>query len=88
MSNAGSSAKGYITGEFTADANGNWQIFPMKQVGSSSTYTFTTHLSQGQTGAYYYLSDSVGQLARLYQRIYKGNGMIDYIRHLQQKKNR
>lgn len=59
MSNAGSSAKGYITGEFTADANGNWQIFPMKQVGSSSTYTFTTHLSQGQTGAYYYLSDSV-----------------------------
>ena len=59
MSNAGSSAKGYITGEFTADANGNWQIFPMNQIGSSNTYTFTTHLLQGQSGAYYFLSDSV-----------------------------
>lgn len=58
MSNAGTSAVGYITGEFTTNDDGSWQIFPMKQVGTSSTYTFTTYLSQGQTGAYYYLSDS------------------------------
>lgn len=59
MTSAGSDAKGYITGEFTADADGNWQIFPMNQVDGGNTYTFTTHLTQGQTGAYYFLSDSV-----------------------------
>ena len=30
-----------------------------RQVANTSIYTFTTHLSQGQSGAYYYLSDSV-----------------------------
>lgn len=59
MSTAGASCKGYITGEFTATDDGIWQIFPMSQVGSSTTYTFTTYLQQGQTGAYYFLSDSV-----------------------------
>lgn len=59
MSNAGTAAKGYITGEFTTDSIGNWQIFPMTQVGSTSTYTFSTYLTQGQSGAYYYLSDSI-----------------------------
>lgn len=50
-------APGYITGEFTADAYGNWQIIPMIQVGNSSIYTFKTYLTQGQSGAYYYLKD-------------------------------
>lgn len=58
MSGAGSYTKGYITGEFTANGEGNWQILPMKQEGSSSVYNFTTYLSQEQTGAYYYLRDS------------------------------
>lgn len=59
MSNVPGYKKAYITGEFTADDSGNWQIFPMEQENNSSTYSFTTHLSQGQTGAYYFLRDSV-----------------------------
>lgn len=58
MSAAGSGAKGYITGDFTNDGFGNWQIVPMTQVGSTNIYTFSTHLSYGQTVEYYYLSDS------------------------------
>lgn len=58
MSNAGSGCKGYITGAFTSDNYGSWQIMPMIQEGTSNIYKFTTHLTQGQTGAYYYLSDS------------------------------
>lgn len=30
----------------------------MTQVGTSNTYTFSTHLAYGQTVEYYYLSDS------------------------------
>lgn len=59
MSAAGSEAKGYITGDFTDDGFGNWQIIPMSQVGSTNTYTFSTHLAYGQSVTYYYLSDSV-----------------------------
>lgn len=58
MTNAGSDAKGYITGEFTTNDDGNWQIIPMKQEGTSNIYQFTTYLTQGQSGGYYYLSDS------------------------------
>jgi len=58
MTAAGSDAKGYITGDFTNDGFGNWQIIPMTQVGSTNTYTFSTYLSYGQTVEYYYLSDS------------------------------
>ena len=58
MSNAGNDAKGYITGEFTTNDDGNWQIIPMKREGTSNIYQFTTYLTQGQTGGYYYLSDS------------------------------
>ena len=42
----------------TADASGAWQIFPMRRVGTSDVYEFSTYLSHGQTVAYYYLSDS------------------------------
>lgn len=47
----------FITGDFTKDGSGNWQFFPMKQVGSSTIYTFRTFLNPGQTGAYYFLND-------------------------------
>lgn len=59
MTNAGIDKKGYITGEFTADGNGNWQIFPMQRVNNSNIYTFSTYLTQGQSGAYHFLSDSI-----------------------------
>jgi arabinogalactan endo-1,4-beta-galactosidase len=58
MSAAGSDAKGYITGDFTDNGFGTWQIIPMNQVGSTTTYTFSTNLAYGQTVEYYYLSDS------------------------------
>lgn len=48
----------YITGEFTKGDYDSWQIFPMKREGTTNIYQFTTYLSQGQSGAYYYLSDS------------------------------
>lgn len=56
MTNAGNNAVGYITGDFTADNYGNWQIIPMKRVGSSNVYAFTTYLCQGQEGAFYFLN--------------------------------
>ena len=58
MTAAGSSAKGYITGEFTDNGFGTWQIIPMDRVGTSNTYTFSTYLSYNQSVAYFYLSDS------------------------------
>lgn len=58
MTSAGANAKGYITGNFTDDGYGNWQIIPMNRVGNSNTYTFSTNLSFNQTVEYYYLSDS------------------------------
>lgn len=59
MSNASSGTGAYITGEFTTNDDDQWQIFPMNQVGNSNIYEFTTHLSKGQSGAYYYLNDTV-----------------------------
>lgn len=47
----------FITGDFTKNDAGNWQFFPMKQVGTSTIYTFRTFLNPGQTGAYYFLND-------------------------------
>ena len=58
MTAAGSSARGYITGDFTDNGFGTWQIIPMNQVGTSNVYTFSTYLSHGQTVEYFYLSDS------------------------------
>ncbi len=58
MTAAGSSAKGYITGDFTDNGFGTWQIIPMNQVGTSNVYKFSTYLSHGQTVEYFYLSDS------------------------------
>lgn len=58
MTEAGEGAKGYITGDFTDDGFGNWQIIPMEQIGATNRYTFSTHLAFGQTIAYYYLNDS------------------------------
>lgn len=58
MTNAGTYTKGYITGEFTTNDDGNWQIFPMKREGTSNIYQFTTYLTQGQSGGYYFLNDS------------------------------
>ena len=59
MWEAGSDKKGYITGDFTDDGFGNWQIIPMKQAAEgSSTYYFDTYLSKNQSGKYYFLSDS------------------------------
>lgn len=60
MWNAGNGAKGYVTGDFTDDGFGNWQIVPMKQAAQgSSIYYLDTYLRRGQTGRYYFLSDSV-----------------------------
>lgn len=58
MSGAGSYNKAYVTGEFTINDEGNWQIFPMTEGDAAGIYSFTTHLSQGQSGAYYFLRDS------------------------------
>lgn len=60
MYNAGNSAKGYITGDFTDDGFGNWQIIPMIQAEEgSSIYYFNTYLCRNQVGKYYFLSDSI-----------------------------
>lgn len=59
MWEAGSDKKGYITGDFTDDGFGNWQIIPMKQAAEgSSIYYFDTYLCRNQTGKYFFLSDS------------------------------
>lgn len=59
MWNAGADKKGYITGDFTEDGFGHWQIIPMKQAAEgSSIYYFDTYLCRNQTGRYYFLSDS------------------------------
>ncbi len=53
------SAKAYITGDFTDDGFGHWQIIPMTQAEEGSTiYYFDTYLSRNQTGKFYFLSDS------------------------------
>ncbi|HEY9542719.1 glycoside hydrolase family 53 protein [Prevotella sp.] len=55
----GADKKAYITGDFTDDGFGNWQIIPMTQAEKgSSIYYFNTHLSKNQTGKFYFLSDS------------------------------
>jgi arabinogalactan endo-1,4-beta-galactosidase len=59
MWGSGSDRKGYITGDFTDDGFGNWQIIPMKQAAEgSSIYYFDTYLCRNQEGKYYFLSDS------------------------------
>ena len=59
MQGAGSSAKGYVTGDFTDDGFGHWQIIPMRQATTGSTkYYFNTYLCRNQTGKFYFLSDS------------------------------
>ena len=59
MQGAGSSAKGYVTGDFTDDGFGHWQIIPMRQATAGSTkYYFNTYLCRNQTGKFYFLSDS------------------------------
>ena len=59
MYKVGSSAKGYVTGDFTDDGFGHWQIIPMHQAAEGSTkYYLTTYLCRNQTGKFYFLSDS------------------------------
>ena len=59
MYGAGSSAKGYVTGDFTDDGFGHWQIIPMHQAALGSTkYYLDTYLCRNQTGSFYFLSDS------------------------------
>ena len=59
MYGAGSTAKGYITGDFTDDGFGHWQIIPMHQAAEGSTkYYLDTYLCRNQTGQFYFLSDS------------------------------
>ena len=59
MYEVGSSAKGYITGDFTDDGFGHWQIIPMHQAAEGSTkYYLNTYLCRNQTGEFYFLSDS------------------------------
>lgn len=58
MRNTNTSKGVYITGEFTENDDNAWQIFPMKQEGSSTVYSFKTYLNKNQSGAYYYLNDS------------------------------
>lgn len=59
MYGAGSTAKGYITGDFTDDGFGHWQIIPMHQAAEGSTkYYLNTYLCRNQTGQFYFLSDS------------------------------
>lgn len=57
MSGVSTSNGVFITGEFTADGDGNWQLFPMKREGTASVYSFKTYLNPDQIGAYYYLND-------------------------------
>lgn len=59
MYGAGSTAKGYITGDFTDDGFGHWQIIPMHQAAEGSTkYYLDTYFCRNQTGQFYFLSDS------------------------------
>lgn len=59
MYEVGSSAKGYVTGDFTDDGFGHWQIIPMYQAAEGSTkYYLNTYLCRNQTGKFYFLSDS------------------------------
>ncbi|MGI6232992.1 MAG: glycoside hydrolase family 53 protein [Prevotella sp.] len=59
MYNYDPSAKAYITGDFTDDGFGNWQIIPMTQAEEGSTiYYFDTYLCRNQTGKFFFLSDS------------------------------
>ena len=59
MYKVGSSAKGYVTGDFTDDGFGHWQIIPMHQAAEGSTkYYLNTYLCRNQTGKFYFLSDS------------------------------
>lgn len=59
MYGAGSTAKGYITGDFTDDGFGHWQIIPMHQAAEGSTkYYLDTYLCRNRTGQFYFLSDS------------------------------
>lgn len=59
MYEVGSSAKGYVTGDFTDDGFGHWQIIPMHQAAEGSTkYYLNTYLCHNQTGKFYFLSDS------------------------------
>lgn len=59
MYEVGSSAKGYVTGDFTDDGFGHWQIIPMHQAAEGSTkYYLNTYLCRNQTGKFYFLSDS------------------------------
>lgn len=53
--------RGFITGDFTDDGFGHWQIVPMKRVGTTDEYTLTTYLSHGQSITYHYLNDSTWQ---------------------------
>ena len=56
---SGTNAAGYITGDFTDNGFGTWQIIPMKRASETSTkYYFDTYLSRNQIGRYYFLSDS------------------------------
>ena len=59
MYEVGSSAKGYVTGDFTDNGFGHWQIIPMHQAAEGSTkYYLNTYLCRNQTGKFYFLSDS------------------------------
>lgn len=59
MYEVSSSAKGYVTGDFTDDGFGHWQIIPMHQAAEGSTkYYLNTYLCRNQTGKFYFLSDS------------------------------
>lgn len=71
--------KCYITGSFLDDGFDHWQIVPMKRVGSTSTFTFTTYLSYSQTVEYYYLSDSTWRAKEdVPQRFRRYNGYRGY----------
>lgn len=58
MSAVKNSSKAYIAGSFTDNGFGTWQIMPMKRIGTSNQYTFSTYLSYNQSVQYFYLSDS------------------------------
>lgn len=58
MSGAGDGKKGYITGSFTDDGTGEWQIVPMERVDETDVYKFSIYMSYSQNIEYYYLSDT------------------------------
>lgn len=58
MSGAGKGKKGYITGSFTDDGTGEWQIVPMERVDETDVYKFSIYMSYSQNIEYYYLSDT------------------------------